>query len=229
MIAEILLTERFQPLPLRGRRSEHLPGNLQRLVHQASLLGRHLEADARVLLFVVGSFPHGSLQAAHRFAPCPRDPPRLDFSARDRQHRFRLTQAHLAVAHRVPEQRPLPQPARQPCHLLRRARGDAQPLARIVADAGVVEAHRSIADRERVEPLPDGNVQRAAPPGHTHQKSVQLTNQRRGHCRIADALQPVEELRRSTQLRESRATGSRRAIYRFTHCSCLPPPSDNEW
>jgi hypothetical protein len=151
--AEELLAHLLQPLtPERGR-TDHLPGELDHLVHERSPLGRdaHAEAHPSFILFGLrGAGPfHGGPQRADRFRACPRYPGSFGVALRHGKHGLGRADAHLARPDRGPQERTAAQLPGQPRHLLRGARVDPESLAGVVADARATEAERAVTDAER--------------------------------------------------------------------------------
>ena len=112
------------------------------------------------------------LELTHRHSPGPLDPGALGIPHRDAQHDLGLAGAHLASPDRGGEERPRPQLARQPRHAHGGSPGDPEDLAGVVGEAGVAEPQHPVAHRELAQPVADGHVDCAPPPGHPRQEAV---------------------------------------------------------
>src|SRR4051812_42999703 len=179
--AEVILAHGLHELPLGRRGADHLAGEVQCLVDGRALLGLHggPELDPFLVLFpevlrALGlrlrfgalrglASLHGRLEPADRPRACPLHPGRLGVALRFRQDGLGRANGHVSGADRLAQERPLPQCTRKPRHLLRRAGGDAELFAGVVADAGVAELEVSRAAAQRFESLAEGDIERPAP------------------------------------------------------------------
>ncbi len=96
--AEVLLAERLDPLPFRWVRTEDLPGERERLVHDGALLRSEGEIDTlpRLVVAVARRTPPGDLlEGAYRLRPRPCNPHRLGVANSQGQDDLRLPRAHL--------------------------------------------------------------------------------------------------------------------------------------
>jgi hypothetical protein len=115
---------------------------------------------------------HRRLEPADRPRACPFHPGRLGVALRFRQDRLGRADGHLPRADRLAQERPLPQRAGKPRHLLRRAGGDPELFAGVVADAGVAELEVPGPAAQRIERLAEGDVERPAPSGDPDEQRI---------------------------------------------------------
>ena len=217
---------------LGGRRPDFLAREFQRFIHDGPLLGPqgHAELLPGVLFILRRSFQVCS-QSPDGLRPRPLHPEGLRLPSRHRQHGPGLPRADLPAAHRLAQERPIPQPPRQPLHLHRRAGVDPQDLAGVVADVRVAEIHRPIAHRQRREPFSDGELHRSPASGQRGQHRVDQVG-----GLAADGLVPLPGHRPGEHpgdTGERVEPGSVREIRRwidrdkgFGHVRIVPTPSD---
>lgn len=179
---EVLLAERLDALPPRRRRAQHGPRQRERLAQRGPVPVGELEFErsqrpaglpvVRRRAITARPVPHRQREGSDRLDPRPRHPALLVRPPGDAQDHLRLAQRHLARAHRRVEQRALAEARREPRQPARGGLRQAQPLARVVAQARVAQAQRAAARLERTQPVAQGNVERARAPGHARQQPV---------------------------------------------------------
>ena len=179
MRSQVLLAHPFDELVLGGTCAERFARQLDRLVEDGALLRRQLRTRRGPALFVVvevaalaSAALHGREQGADRLVAGALDPRRLVLAPRHGHHRLRRPHRDLAGANGGTQEWPLPESPCESHHLLRRARRDAEPLASVVADAGMPEDGDAGAGPEEVERFAHRDVECTAAAGDADEERI---------------------------------------------------------
>ena len=230
MVAEILAADRLHPLRPGRAHPDGLAGQLLRLVDDGSQLRRHAGMEIRVFPLLVGvsrQVLHGLLQRPDRPAARPLHPGRFRVAPRDRQHGLGLPGRDLARAHGGPKQRPAFQLAREPLHLLRGAGGNPELLPGEVAVPGMPGLESALTSGEGVQPLAQGDAQRARTLREHRKQLVQHAREVGARARVALARQrPLDERGNRRQRLEPRLERASTVEEGFRHEKTLTDPSD---
>ena len=188
--AEILLADGLDPLPRRCGGAEDLAGEREGFAKLLASGRSHDKADPLPgLLLGLGAFtelgPDLGGQRPDRLDLRLLHPGGLRVAAGQRDDGLCLAAADGAGLDGGAQQRSLGEVAGEPGQLLGGAAGEAEPLARIVAETGEAEAQQAIADREGGEAGADGEIEPAAAASHPDQQAVEEEGGLVAHHRLA--------------------------------------------
>jgi len=192
--AHVLLAPGSHPLAIRGRRLfEHHACHGQSEVEHLALLWRQLDPEVDPSLLVgIARGLHLGRQRADGPALGLEQPVRLVPLGHGRDD-LGLARGDHAPPDRVPGEGQVAEPPRQPLHLGRRARVEAQLLPGVVADIAVPEVHRPQTDLEGSESLADGHLEGPTATGNVDERGVHSMRPPPGDRRITNPREPPPE------------------------------------
>ncbi len=207
-LGEVLLRDRLEPLE-PPRAGELLAGDLQGRVHDLALLRRAGDPDAPPLVVALAFGPDARrpdalLQRADGLGRRELDPLRLCLTLRHREDHLRRPEGDPPRAHRLAEERPRPELAREPGEAERSARLDVQDLPRVVAEPEA-ELGEPVAELQRSEPVGDREVERRACAGRLREPPLALVGLPLAAAKPLPELRPRQRPELHRRRREARA------------------------